>query len=57
MKGGSWSSYRHYQTGMRGVVEIESEWTAQQRGWQLPEWMRDRFRPGPQRRGTGGTLN
>ena len=52
-----WSSYRHYQTGMRGVVEIESEWTAQQRGWQLPEWMRDRFRPCPQRRGTGGTLN
>ncbi|HWG20001.1 MAG TPA: transposase [Terracidiphilus sp.] len=35
-----WSSYRHYQTGMRGVVEIESEWTALQRGWQLPEWMR-----------------
>ena len=22
-----WSSYRHYQTGERGVVEIESEWT------------------------------
>ena len=36
-----WSSYRHYQTGMRGTVEIESEWTAQQRGWQLPAWMRD----------------
>ena len=35
-----WSSFRHYQTGMRGTVEIESEWTAQQRGWQLPEWMR-----------------
>jgi putative transposase len=37
-----WSSYRHYQTGMRGTVEIESEWTARQRGWQLTEWMRDR---------------
>ncbi|MFZ1938937.1 MAG: transposase [Terracidiphilus sp.] len=37
-----WSSYRHYQTGMRGAVEIESEWTARQRGWQLPEWMRCR---------------
>jgi putative transposase len=37
-----WSSYRHYQTGMRGIVEIESEWTARERGWQLPEWMRDR---------------
>lgn len=23
-----WSSFRHYATGDRGVVEIESEWTA-----------------------------
>jgi putative transposase len=23
-----WSSFHHYATGMRGVVEIESEWTA-----------------------------
>jgi putative transposase len=37
-----WSSYRHYQTGMSGAVEIESEWTARHRGWQLPEWMRYR---------------
>ena len=37
-----WSSFRHYQTGMRGAVEIESEWTARQRGWQVPAWMRDR---------------
>jgi putative transposase len=37
-----WSSYRHYQTGMHGTVEIESEWTAYARGWQLPEWMRNR---------------
>jgi putative transposase len=37
-----WSSYRHYQTGLRGTVEIESEWTARERGWQLPEWMRYR---------------
>ena len=37
-----WSSFRHYQTGVRGTVEIESDWTARQRGWQLPEWMRDR---------------
>jgi putative transposase len=36
-----WSSFRHYQTGLRGTVEIESEWTARQRGWQLPEWMRN----------------
>jgi len=34
-----WSSYRHYQTGIPGTVEIESAWTAQERGWQLPEWM------------------
>jgi putative transposase len=35
-----WSTFRHYQTGIRGTVEIESEWTAHDRGWQLPEWMR-----------------
>jgi putative transposase len=35
-----WSSFLHYQTGMVGTVEIESEWTARQRGWELPEWMR-----------------
>jgi putative transposase len=23
-----WSSFRHYATGVKGVVEIESEWTA-----------------------------
>lgn len=26
-----WSSYRHYATGVEGVVEIESEWTARKR--------------------------
>jgi putative transposase len=35
-----WSSFCHYQTGMAGTVEIESEWTARQRGWELPDWMR-----------------
>jgi putative transposase len=35
-----WSSFRHYQTGLRGTVEIESEWTARLRGWELPMWMR-----------------
>jgi hypothetical protein len=35
-----WSSFRHYATGLRGTVEIESEWTARERGWQLPEWVR-----------------
>ena len=28
----AWSSFRHYATGVRGVVEIESEWTARLRG-------------------------
>jgi putative transposase len=37
-----WSSFRHYQTGIHGTVKIESEWTACERGWQLPEWMRYR---------------
>lgn len=26
-----WSSFRHYATGVEGVVEIESEWTAYKR--------------------------
>ena len=26
-----WSSFRHYQTGVEGVVEIESHWTARER--------------------------
>jgi putative transposase len=54
-----WSSYRHYQTGMPGTVEIESGWAAQERVWQLPEWMRCRqwvLPPGPQKRRTGVTL-
>ena len=37
-----WSSYRHDQTGVRGTVEIESEWTARERGWKLPEWLLNR---------------
>ena len=32
-----WSSYRHYATGERGTVEIESLWTAARRGYELPE--------------------
>jgi putative transposase len=26
-----WSSFRHYATGEKGAVEIESEWTARRR--------------------------
>jgi putative transposase len=35
-----WSSFRHYATGQRGTVEIESHWTAMRRGNQLPEHLR-----------------
>jgi len=35
-----WSSFRHFLTGEQGTVEIESEWTAHQRGGLLPAWMR-----------------
>jgi putative transposase len=35
----SWSSFRHYVTGVSGAVEIESKWTSFQRGNQLPEGM------------------
>jgi len=56
-----WPSFRHYQTGMQGIVEIESEWTARERGRQLPDWMRYRQfgspSPVPKSEGPGGTLN
>ncbi len=35
-----WSSFRHYATGVKGTVEIESQWTAFRRGNQLPEGVR-----------------
>ncbi len=35
-----WSSFRHYATGVKGAVEIESQWTAFRRGSQLPEGVR-----------------
>jgi len=35
-----WSSFRHYVTGEAGAVEIESHWTAFQRGNQLPQSLR-----------------
>lgn len=31
-----WSSFRHYATGVEGVVEIESEWTARKRERGIP---------------------
>jgi len=52
-----WSSYRPYRTGMHGTVEIESEGTACERGWQLPAWMRykqlDSPSPVPKSQGPG----
>jgi len=42
-----WSSFGHYQTAIRGTAEIESGWTAAQRGWQLPEWVRCRQSDSP----------
>ncbi len=32
----AWSSYRHYATGARGTVEIESFWAASRREYELP---------------------
>ena len=33
----AWSSFRHYATGIKGTVEIESQWTTFERGNQLPD--------------------
>ena len=41
-----WSSFRHYATGVEGVVEIESEWTGARRGGQLPENLRYKEKTG-----------
>jgi putative transposase len=35
-----WSSSRHYMTGEKRTVEIESFWTAAERGNELPDWMK-----------------
>ncbi len=42
-----WSSFRHYATGTRGTVEIESHWTAFQRDHQLPDQLRFHEKSGP----------
>jgi putative transposase len=36
----AWSSFRHYAAGVKGTVEIESQWTAFRRGNQLPDGVR-----------------
>jgi len=40
----AWSSFRHYATGNRGTVEIESFWAAARREYQLPEEFRAKNR-------------
>lgn len=35
-----WSSFRHYAAGVKGTVEVESQWAAFRRGNQLPEGVR-----------------
>jgi putative transposase len=42
----AWSSFRHYAAGRRGAVEIESRWTAFERGNQLPGHLRYTGRDG-----------
>ncbi len=39
-----WSSFRHYVTGLKGTVEIESQWTAFQRRDEFPEHLQYRQR-------------
>ncbi|MFC5865144.1 transposase [Acidicapsa dinghuensis] len=41
-----WSSYRHYRTGDRGPVEIESWWTAMHRERGIAETQVSKSRPG-----------
>jgi len=36
----AWSSIRHDAAGVKGTVEIESQWTAFGRGNQLPDGVR-----------------
>ena len=38
-----WSSFRHYASGVRGTVEIESQWTTFRRRSQLPAGVRLRI--------------
>jgi putative transposase len=52
----AWSSFRHYLTGETGVVEVESNWTAQKRGNQLPEHLRLTMASGPARASSASRL-
>jgi len=51
----SWSSFRHYQTGEEGAVEIESEWTGRKREKMgMPLRVKVRELPHPSNPGLGG---
>ena len=45
----AWSSFRHYASGVKGTVEIESQWTAFGRGNRLPNEL-------PRKQGKGETF-
>jgi putative transposase len=51
----AWSSFRHYSTGIEGVVEIESEWTGRRRERMgMPLRVKIRELPHPSNTGSGG---
>jgi putative transposase len=43
----AWSSFRHYATGIEGVVEIESQWTARKRERRLGSTVQIARKPRP----------
>ena len=45
----AWSSFRHYASGVKGAVEIESQWTVFERGNRLPEDLCMKELPAPAR--------
>jgi|ERR1035437_5117424 putative transposase len=51
----AWSSFRHYLTGVEGVVEIESEWTGRKRERMgMPLRVKITELPHPSKPGLGG---
>ena len=53
-----WSSFRHYATGVEGIVEIESQWTATETGTDGNAVAREEYRtiPPKQKQLGWGTL-
>ncbi|MGA9423790.1 MAG: transposase, partial [Terracidiphilus sp.] len=50
----AWSSFRQFDSGYEGTVEVESQWAAARRGNQLPEGFRFRSGNSP---GGGSDVN